>query len=624
MSEPFVFDSRCELCKSPYGAVPCGGAVYFHVRPLASERFSHCALVCREEFSGQSRERELSCDGPEGDRIRFSLALSAPPEPELVWYHFRLWRDDGSGCLLDRSGYRSQGAPDAWQMTVYRNTRPAPAWFGEGVTYQIFPDSFCRLSRPDPSQVPAGRRIHASWDEPPQWRPDPDGEVRRTDFYGGSLAGILSRLDDLEALGVSALYLCPIFESDSNHRYNTGNYRKIDPLLGTEEDFCLLCREAHRRKIRVILDGVFNHTGSNSLYFNAEGHYPSLGAAQSRESPYFPWYRFSRWPDQYECWWGIRTLPAVDEENPDYRRFIADGEDSVVRHWLRCGADGWRLDVADELPDDFIARIRDAVESVRPDGLLLGEVWEDGSTKVAYGRRRRYLLGDETHGLMNYPFRTAALSWLRGDDAADFCETMETLREHYPAPAFASAMNFLGTHDTPRILTLLGCRQIPDTREARAAYRLDAAELARGTALLRVAAALLYAFPGSPTVFYGDEAGMQGFEDPLNRAAYPWGREDRALWAWFAQLGRLRRDRASLRRGSLRWLCAAGGALAFVREWEGETTLAALNAGPESRTLTLPWAPPSARDALSGQTFVSRDGALRLALPPQSAFLLTE
>lgn len=622
MSEPFVFDSRCELCKSPYGAVSCGTAVTLHVRPLAAEGFSHCALVLRAEFAGRAEERELQREGSDGDRVRFSLTFDAPSEPELVWYHFRLWRDDGSGCLLDRTGYRSRGGPDVWQMTVYDTGRPTPQWFGEGVTYQIFPDRFCRLSVPDPDGMVGGRTVHADWADPPEWRPDPDGEVRSRDFFGGSLAGITSKLDALAELSVSALYLCPIFESASNHRYNTADYRKIDPMLGTEEDFRVLCREAHRRGIRVILDGVFNHTGSDSVYFNAEGHYPTVGAAQSMDSPYYSWYRFSHWPDAYDAWWGIRTLPAVEEENAAYRAFIADGEDSVIRHWLRAGADGWRLDVADELPDDFIARIRDAVDATKPGGLLLGEVWEDGTTKIAYSQRRRYLLGRETHGLMNYPFRAAALAYLRGGDAGAFCEAMETLREHYPRPAFYSAMNFLGTHDTPRILTVLGARTVPPDRARRAAYRLDAEEAARGSDLLKLAVLLLYAFPGSPTVFYGDEAGMQGFEDPFNRGGYPWGHEDGGIRDWYVRLGRLRKGRVSLRQGELRWLYASGPGLAFAREAEGERSVAVLNAGEQALSLSLPWE-GAARDLLGGQTHQAENGSVYLALPPRSGLLLT-
>ena len=471
MSEPFVFDPRCDLCKEPFGAAVCGTAVTFHCRPLASEHFSHCALVAVCEFSGTRQELELSLEGPAGERICFSGVFSAPPQPELVWYHFRFWREDGTGCVLDKTGYRSDGETDPWQLTVYRESR-TPGWFGAGVTYQIFPDRFCRLSVPDPDGLVGRRWVHQDWDDTPEWRPDPDGEIRNRDFFGGSLAGITSKLDDLKALGVTTLYLCPIFESASNHRYNTADYTKIDPMLGTEDDFRALCAQAKERGMRVILDGVFNHTGSQSVYFNADGWYPTLGAAQSQDSPWYSWYRFLHWPDSYDSWWGIHTLPAVEESAPSYVDFIIDGENSIIRRWLRAGASGWRLDVADELPDWFLVKIRATMEETAPDSVLIGEVWEDGSNKISYSQRRQYLLGSETHGLMNYPFRTALLAYLRGGDADDFREAMETLRENYPPAAFYSAMNFLGTHDTPRILTLLGTDHTPESKADRADYRL--------------------------------------------------------------------------------------------------------------------------------------------------------
>ena len=294
----------------------------------------------------------------------------------------------------------------------------------------------------------------------------------------------------------------------------------------------------------------------------------------------------------------------------------------MVRRWLRCGADGWRLDVADELPDDFIAAIRTAITQEKPDGYLLGEVWEDGSNKIAYSRRRRYLLGQETHGLMNYPFRTALLSWLGGGDAADFRRGMETIRENYPPAAFYGAMNFLGTHDTARILTLLGAEDIPADKPERAAYRLSPAALARGQQKLRLAGMLLYSFPGSPTLYYGDEAGMQGFEDPLNRGTYPWGQEDEPLLAFFRQVGKLRQTRSSLRRGEIRYLYAQGGGLVIERRCGDERTVTALNAGDETLSLTLDWDSPLCRDGVTGQQFLVQDGKLHLTLPPLDGVIL--
>ena len=621
MSEPFVFDPRCTLCKYPYGAVPCGAPVTLHVRPEGWEGFVRCTLLLRQEFSGQDREWELPAEGWDGERQRFSLTFPAPETPELCWYAFRFTRADGSVRYLDASGWCSE-PQHRWQMTVYDAASPTPGWFGEGLTYQIFPDRFRRSHLPDMAKMPWSRRLHENWDDIPDYLPDESGEYCR-DFFGGDLAGIREKLPYLRELGVETLYLCPIFEASSNHRYNTGDYRRIDPMLGTEEDFRALCAEAHALGIRVILDGVFNHNGKDSRYFNADGRYGTVGAAQSQDSPYYPWFHFHPWPTDYDAWWGIRDLPAVNESAPSYRDFIFEGEDSVIRHWLRAGADGWRLDVADELPDDFISGIRQAMDETKSGCLLLGEVWEDGSNKIAYSQRRKYLLGGETHCLMNYPFRTAALCYLRGGDAADFRESMETIRENYPAPAFQSAMNFLGTHDTPRVLSLLGEGQTPADKAERATYRLSPEEERLGKERWKLASALLYAFPGSPMLFYGDEAGLQGLEDPFCRGGYPWGREDEDLLAWFRLLGRLRK-RPSLRRGDLTWLHAQGPLLAFRRQAEDETTAAAFNAGDAEAALTLPWEGREALDLLTGQRFAAWEGRIALCLPARGVVLLTE
>ena len=603
------FNSRDPACKSPFGAAPCGTEVSFSVF-AGPEEVTGGQLLLLEEFSGQERAIPMTW----ADRA-LRCVYRTPEEPELVWYAFSLTRPDGQVLRLDKNSGR-------WQLTVYDGQSRTPGWFGQGVSYQIFPDRFCRSRMPRPEGMVGRRTVHENWADTPDYLPDAQGEIRNCDFFGGDLAGITAKLDYLQSLSVTTLYLNPIFEAASNHRYNTADYLAIDPMLGTEEDFRTLCREAHRRGMRVLLDGVFNHTGSVSRYFNADGSYPEVGAAQSRESPYYNWYHFTRWPEEYDAWWGIKTLPAVEENQDSYREFIIRGQDSVVRHWLRCGADGWRLDVADELPDDFITEIRRAMEEEKPGAVLIGEVWEDGSNKIAYDRRRRYLLGRETHGLMNYPFRTAALAWLLGGDAGAFRESMEEIREHYPSPAFYSAMNFLGTHDTPRILTLLGGEPVPERKEARAEARLSPAGYRLARQRLMLGALLLYVFPGSPTVYYGDEAGMQGYEDPLNRRTYPWGQEDESLLAWYRRLGQLRRERLSLQVGKIRYLYAAGGGLVLERRAEAEVTVAALNAGTEDLEPAIPWAGALATDAMTGQQFLAADGIVRLTLPGRSGVLL--
>ncbi len=581
-----IFDPRSTQYKKPVGAVPAGTRVRFALRPDRAEGFSRAHLTARFEQRGDETVTvELPWRACSRGSDVFAGSLDVGGYVGLVWYSLHL---EGSG--------RTWQSP-LYQLTVYDPADPPASWFGEGVTYQIFPDRFCRLRVPDPTGLVGGRTVHQDWEEEPEYRPNEHGEIRNRDFFGGSLAGVRSKLPYLKALGVDTLYFCPIFEAAENHRYGTGDYEKIDPMLGSSEDFSALCAAAHQLGMRILLDGVFNHTGYVSRYFNGDGSYPDPGAAQSQTSPYYPWFRFSHWPEQYESWWGIYSLPAVEEHCPSYVRYIAAGEDSIVRRWLRAGADGWRLDVADELPDEFLHTVHAAARAEKPDAVLIGEVWEDGAHKMAYGVRRRHIWGGHCDGLMNYPFRTALLAYLLGGGAEDFKESMETLRDHYPAWAFYSAMNALGTHDTPRILTLLGegGERRDMSRDWRAAHRLCAKQRARAAALLKLAAVVLYAFPGSPTVYYGDEAGMEGFEDPFNRRTFPWGREDRNLVAWFTALGGARHTWAALRTGTLRWVKAEGPVLAFVRGRGKEAVLAAANRGEtparftwHGRTVTLP------------------------------------
>ena len=623
MSFP-VFDSRDSRYKSPFGAVVCGTPVTFTLRPATSEKFRDCTLVITGEFASTRAEVPLPRIGTENGCDVFSGVSCAASYSELMWYCFRFTRRDGSTVWFGKNGYCGEGQADSWQLTVYDDTHPTPDWFGRGVTYQIFPDRFHRTSVPDPAGMLGDRVVHENWNELMEYLPDENGIIHNRDFFGGDLKGIEEKLDYLKSLGVSTIYLCPIFESDSNHRYNTGDYERIDPMLGDEADFRRLCEKAHALGMRVMLDGVFNHTANNSKYFNALGQYPTLGAAQSLSSPYASWYNFHAFPTTYDAWWGIHTMPAVNEIDPGYIDYIIEGEDSIIRRWIQAGADAWRLDVADELPDEFIRRIRTAMMSEKADSFLMCEVWEDGSNKIAYSQRRRYLLGHETHGLMNYPFRVSAMEYLRGGDARNFVSAMDTIRENYPPPAFYSSMNMLGTHDNPRILTMLGTypKEAPLTRTERAEYQMTKEERHRGCRLLGTGAILLYAFPGSPTIYYGDEVGMEGFEDPFNRGTFPWGKEDRTLQSHFMQLGKLRNERRSLQEGSLRWILAEGHVLAFARELDGEITVAVTNAGDEAVVVSFDWDGDLATDALTGQQFLTHDGKVHLRLPPLDGILL--
>ena len=614
MTDPAIFDPRDLNFKNPYGAVPSWTVVCFTLRPPRAGGFSRGRLTAR--FESRNNEEQIIplpwVDSQLGvDQFRGTLDVGT--YVGLVWYSF---------VLEGLDGRRAELGP--YQLTVYQGEEAVPTWFGEGMTYQIFPDRFCRSRIPDPTGLVGGRTVHQNWEDEPVYRPDERGEIRNRDFFGGDFQGVISKLDELKELGVETLYFNPIFEAAENHRYGTADYDRIDPMLGCNEDFSRLCDEAHKRGMRVMLDGVFNHTGFVSRYFNGDGFYPDVGACQSWDSPYRSWFQFIRWPDQYESWWGIYSLPAVNESDPSYRRFIFGDEDSVVRRWLRAGADGWRLDVADELPDDFVAGIHAAARAEKPSAVVIGEVWEDGSTKVAYGVRRKHILGGHCDGLMNYPLRSAILSYFSGGKAEDFVSGMETIRENYPPFAFYSAMNSLGTHDTPRILTLLGAggERRDQSRDWRANFRLEGDALRLAKERLRAAALLLFCFPGSPTVYYGDEAGMEGFEDPFNRRTYPWGHEDGELLDWFKQLGALRKTHPALRRGTIRYVAADGPLLAFARADDGEEILCVCNAGDGPVTLPLPGNTASVLVGSPALAPLEEDEGVQITLPPRSGAAL--
>ena len=605
-----TFNPRDPRFKSPYGAVASGTKVLFNLRPLRAEGFSRGRLVAQlEQRDNLHLEVELPWCSTDFDRDVFTGTLDTGDYVGLIWYTIFLEGMDGR--IRDLGTY---------QLTVYDNSETVPDWYGQGMCYQIFPDRFRRTTIPNPTGMVGGRWVHQNWNDEPVYRPNEKGEIRNRDFFGGSFAGIIEKLDYLQDLGVETIYFNPIFEAAENHRYGTADYSRVDPMLGTNEDFTLLCDEAHKRGMRVMLDGVFNHTGYVSRYFNGDGFYPEVGARQSESSPYRPWFNFVKWPDTYESWWGIYSLPAVNEHNPDYRNFIFGDKDSVVRRWLRAGADGWRLDVADELPDDFVAGLHAAIRAEKPDAMIIGEVWEDGSTKIAYGVRRKHILGRHCDGLMNYPFRNAALAFFRGGSSTDFIHEMENIRENYPPFAFYSAMNSLGTHDTPRILTLLGADEDDQkqSKDWKASFRMDPDRLEYAKERLSAAAALLFCFPGSPTVYYGDEAGMEGFEDPFNRRTYPWGQEDQRLVKWYGQLGALRKKYKALRRGDIHYLPSNRTVLAFTRTCEDEKLLCIFNAGDKPARQPIPGL--ELPEMLLGQADCYKmPRGLSVNMPPRSA-----
>ena len=531
-----MFNSRSRKYRDPAGAVAAGTPVHFRITLPRDLSCSAARLVVEQEGAGTSVLDMFWC-GMNGSQREWWECHFTPESPGLYFYYFEARTCRGAQRLSrGRAGSAVFGGTNRWQLTVYQKDFETPSWLEGGVMYQIFPDRFKNSGVPK-KDIPAGRTLHETWGEQPVWRPNERGIVTNSDYFGGDLRGIEEKLPYLKDLGVTCLYLNPIFESHSNHRYDTADYSKVDPLLGTEEDLRSLCAAAKQLGIRVILDGVFSHTGSDSVYFNREGRYPTDGAYNSQQSPYYSWYTFRKWPNAYDCWWNFDTLPNVNETNDSYNNYI-NGPEGIVRKWMKAGASGWRLDVADELPDQFLDQLHDAVKAQDPQGLILGEVWEDASNKSAYGVRRRYLLGRQLDTVMNYPFRDAILGFLLGEDPRRFAETVETIVENYPPQCLNLLMNHIGTHDTERALTVLGGEPAGSRgREWQAEQSLSPQQRDTGLKRLKLAALIQYLLPGVPCVYYGDEAGLEGYRDPFNRGCFPWGQEDQDLLSWYRQLG---------------------------------------------------------------------------------------
>ena len=558
-----LFDSRNPLYKTPFGTVTEGQPCTLNIHVPAAVKARQVSCILTPDDGGEVVRVTMEKSREAGPYDIFSATFSLS-RPALYFYYFLVAKSTGAFRLFKQGGLTNMEAGDLWQLTCTPADFTVPQWAQGAVIYQVFPDRFRSAGLCDLTGKLTPYTLHESWDEEVDWQPTPEGVVLNNDFYGGNFRGIMEKMRYIASLGTTILYLNPISKSFSSHRYDTGDYKTPDPMLGTVEEFKMLCEVAHSHGIKVILDGVYSHTGSNSLYFNREGAFDSIGAYQSRQSPYYSWYSFRQWPDSYRSWWDFDTLPTVNKLDPAFLEYIITGEDSVVAHWLRLGCDGFRLDVADELPNEFMLLLKQRIRQIKPDALLLGEVWEDASNKEAYGVRRRYFVDGTLDSVMNYPFRTAIINFLKnGDDGAALAETVMTILENYPTQVTHCNMNLLGTHDTARILTAL-VDDFDGSRAEKAKRRLTESQRSLAMERLYMASLLQYMLPGSPSLYYADETGMEGYKDPFNRRTYPWGREDTALLVHFRQLGSLKKLPA-LRTGHTKFFQAANGRIGFTR-----------------------------------------------------------
>lgn len=568
--------------RTPFGAVRNGTEVNLAIE--ADLQYTKCTLRIWEP---DSKER-LVVMNRNGRLFKSSIFVK---NTGLYWYYFILQTEKetvyycakesftgGTGCAIKSPG-------GSFQITVYDKNFSVPQWFKGSVMYQIFPDRFCREGI---HYIDDGTRIlHKDWEEKPYILKN--GACSQ-DFFGGNFEGIISKLQYLKELGIDVLYINPIFESSSNHRYDTGDYIKTDYMLGSEDAFKELVDKADKLNIKIILDGVFNHTGSDSVYFNKYNNYKSLGAFQSENSPYYEWYSFEKFPDKYKAWWGIKTLPDVDEEVKSYQDFIFGNENSVIDKWMNLGVAGWRLDVADELPDVFLNEFYKKEKEINKDSVLIGEVWEDASNKISYGKLRNYCSGYMFDSFMNYPLRNLLVDFItyghrergfehKSIDGAGLGDRIMNLYSNYPRDIFYSLMNFLGTHDTNRILTILEEWPFENmlSKKEQRVYEPDESMRRVGIKRLKLAYAFIACFPGVPCIYYGDETYLEGYRDPFNRGTYPWGHEDKEGIKFFSRLNMLRRSFRVFKEGDLSILKAEEDLFCYERKCSGQRLIFMFN-----------------------------------------------
>lgn len=527
--------------KNPVGAVKNSDVISITINIVRNYVINELSIVIHQDFSNNCRIYNLS-KIDELDEYNVYQTNFKIDEVGIYWYYFEFHDCYGKHFISasdSLDAIQTEDKPRCWQLSIHGLFSGKLNWFKGKVIYQIFPDRFYKGGNNQPKDYAI---IHQDWYENPNYTPQ-DGVILNNDFFGGDLKGITQKLDYLKSLNVGVIYLNPIFTAYSNHKYDTADYLEIDPMFGSEADFVELCKTAKEKGIKIILDGVFNHTGSNSVYFNKYNTFSSVGAFQSKKSPYYHWYKFKSFPNSYECWWNFKSLPSLNQKNPEVVEFIT-GKDGVLNKWLNLGASGWRFDVIDELDDEFIKKIKEAVKTNNPENIMIGEVWEDASNKMAYHKRRSYFSGDQIDSVMNYPFRTAIIDYLMNNNYLGLRDKIRSIINNYPKHVLDSLMNILSTHDTVRLLTQLSSIDYHYlTKDEQANYVMSKEKYYSARQKLKMATAIQYTLPGVPSIFYGDEVGLQGFKDPFCRKCMPWDRFDDTILEWFIKLGKIRQNR---------------------------------------------------------------------------------
>ncbi len=589
--------------KVDYGAFRRGEKVTYELSlPRELSPFDVTMYIWRE-CGGDAKRLPMEWHAFDGTSDIFVITLDMREtadafglETGLFYYEFGFFASDGRVRVIqsptDREPMlcRDERADGAFALTIYERKYPAPRSFYGGIIYHIFVDRFFRSGKSKPKGYAI---MNDDWDNGiPQFAEYPGAYVANDMFFGGDLWGIIDKLDYIASLGTTVIYLSPIFDARSNHRYDTGDYETVDQMVGGQEALDALIDAADEYGMKVIFDGVFNHTGSDSIYFNRYGRYGKGGAFRDTNSPYYKWFKFYEYPKKYECWWGIDILPRVNSADETYIDYI-NGEDGVVDRYTSDGVAGWRLDVVDELSDDFVdslvERVHKSAKAVGDDNpIVIGEVWEDASCKIAYGQRRRYFLGSQLDSVMNYPVRSSLIEYLTSGNERPLINSLKIIWEHYPREVIHAVMNLLGTHDTARIITeLSGDSENGYTNAELSVKRMTEEQYQRGVKLVKLAYLINATIPGIPSIYYGDEVGMEGYRDPFNRMPFPWGRENDELLECFKEIGNVRRDNSAYKEGELIIPRDRGdGFLAFGRRGRYVTYYTLVNRSPEMRNVT--------------------------------------
>ena len=561
------YNSWCEEFKKPFGSILENMPVRLVVE-ASSDRILAVELVVWQEIFGQTPDRKyIKMDEVSAGRFEFLGTLL--DLHGLIFYYFKIDSEQGRVFYGQNPEFGGEGQVyfyeenvTPYSLTCVKEVENIPTWFSESIFYQIFPDRFSRgadfyLRNTAKDDV----IFYENENDTPAYVKDGNGDILKWDFWGGTLQGIIEKIPYLRKLGVSAIYLNPIFEARSNHRYDTADFEKIDSLLGDEKIFDKLVQSLHENEIKVILDGVFNHVGRNSKYFNYDGtHGENVGAYQNSNSEHYSWFNFCS-DNDYDSWWGIKDLPVIDKYNLDYQNYILD----IIDYWTSIGVDGWRLDVADELPDFFIQKIRTKLDESQ-DKILIGEVWEDASRKISYGDRRKYIYNGSLQSVMNYPFRNLIINLLSGEWSTEYsAKYLIQIFENYPKEIFFNLFNNIGTHDTERILTI---------------FKGDIQKV-------ESAVSLLMTLPGVPTVYYGDEVGLYGGKDPDNRRIFPWNNQDQNFYMIYKKWISIRKSNDVLNENNEFKVFYSGSIFGFVRANKKEFAALVVNLS-NTDTLIIP------------------------------------